>query len=121
MVEWTRKHTANVGEGLSEIRKIIEALVAKRDARKDGFVRVIRKAMAEKLGDDADDALKALLKHGLGRAVAKKALEVAAAQGAFTIFSVVDALTRMAGENRNAGDRLDADQKAATLLSLVEA
>jgi hypothetical protein len=38
VVEYTRKHTANVHEGLAEIRTMIEAIVAKRDARKDGFV-----------------------------------------------------------------------------------
>lgn len=119
--EFTRKHTASVRDGLTEIRRIIEGLVEKRDARKDGFVRVMRKAQTEKLGDDAEEALKALTRHGLGRAVAKRALEIAATQGGFTVYSVVDALTRMAREYENAGDRLDADQRAATLLSLVEA
>jgi hypothetical protein len=35
------------------------------------------------------------------------------------VFSVVDALTRIAGELKNAGDRAEADQKASMLLSLV--
>ncbi|ADB14985.1 hypothetical protein Psta_0294 [Pirellula staleyi DSM 6068] len=47
VVEFTRKHTANVREGLGEIQKIIASLVAKRDERKDGFVRVLQKAMTE--------------------------------------------------------------------------
>ena len=34
-------------------------------------------------------------------------------KGRFTIFSVVDALTRIAGELANAGDRTEADQKAS--------
>ena len=58
VTEYTRKHTANVHEGLGEIRAMIEAIVAKRDARKDGFVSVIRKAMETKLGDDAEETLK---------------------------------------------------------------
>ena len=40
---------------------MIETLVAKRDARKDGFVSVIRKAMETKLGDDAEEAVQGTL------------------------------------------------------------
>jgi hypothetical protein len=119
VVEWTRKHTANVGEGIPQIRTIIERLVEKRDARKDGFVTVIRKAMQEKLGDDAEETLTALTKNGIGRSMAKKALEIAEKTGRFTIWSLVDALTRIAGETQNAGDRIEADLKAAQLLELV--
>ena len=54
-------------------------------------------------------------KRDLGIAV----LELAQGQGRFTIFSVVDALTRLAGEYSNAGDRLQADQQAARLLELA--
>ncbi len=31
VVEFTRKHTANVREGLGEIRRVIKTVVAKRD------------------------------------------------------------------------------------------
>ena len=37
------------------------------------------------------------------RALAKRALEIAQAKGRFTIFAVVDALTRLAGESRVRG------------------
>ncbi len=113
VVEWTRKHTAKVNEGIPQIRTLIERLVEKRDARKDGFVAVIRKAMQEKLGDDAEETLTALTKNGIGRSMAKKALEIAEKAGRFTIWALVDALTRIAGESQNAGDRIEADQKAA--------
>ncbi len=119
VVEWTRKHTANVHEGLSEIRRIIADLVKKRDERKDGFAAVIRKAMEEKIGDDADEALSVMTKKGITRAMAKKALEIAKEQGRFTIWSLVDALTRLSSETGFAGDRLEADEKAAALLQLV--
>ncbi len=119
VVEWTRKHTAKVGEGLGEIRKIIAGLVEKRDARKDGFFAVIKKAMEAKLGKDAEEVLKTLTKNGISRASAKKALELAEQKGIFTVWSVVDALTRMSQEATNAGDRLEADQEASKLLQLV--
>jgi len=119
ITEYTRKHTARVSEGLSEIRAMIEAIVAKRDARKDGFVGVIRKAMEAKLGDDAEETLKQLCKNGIPRNVAKEAVTLAQEKGRFTIFAVVDALTRLAQQSRYAGDRTDADEKAAKLLSLV--
>lgn len=119
VADFSRKHTANVHESLGEIRRIIEALVAKRDARRNGFTKVIAKAMHEKLGDDPDDALKALLKVGISRGMAKKALEIAEQQGRFTIFALVDALTRIAGEIQLAGDRMEADAKASSLLALA--
>ncbi|MFO0840941.1 MAG: hypothetical protein U0797_00900 [Gemmataceae bacterium] len=121
VTEVVRKHTGKVGEALGEIRRVIESLVEKRDARKDGFVAAIRAAMETRVGDDAEEALKVLSEKGVGKALAARALELAATQGRFTVFSVVDALTRLAGEYRNAGDRLQADQQAAALLSMATA
>ena len=73
----------------------------------------------ESLGEDADEVLKALAGHGISRALAKQALEIARQRGRFTIFSLVDALTRLSGEIKYAGDRLDFDQKASALLALA--
>ena len=119
VVECTRKHTAGVGNVLTDIRRTLDALVGRRDERRDGFVKVIGKAMREKLGDDADDVLKELSKNGIPRHYAKQALDIAKQQGRFTIFSLVDALTRLAGQMVNAGDRLELDAKAAQLLALA--
>lgn len=121
IVEFTRKHTANVRNGLGEIRQIIEQLVAKRDARRDGFVDVMRKAMHATLGSDADEVSKQLAKHGLPRGLVKEALESAEQHGAFTIFSIVDALTRLSQRVVLAGDRVDLDAKIGQLLSLAVA
>jgi len=118
-VEFTRKHTTNVHEALSEIRGIIAKLIAKRDERRDGFVKVIRKAMQERLGHDVDSATLALIKHGISASTAKKAMEIAREQGRFTIFAIVDALTRMAGVVQNAGDRIELDRQAGQLLALA--
>ena len=96
VVEFTRKHTGKVGEALGDIRRIVEQLVDKRDARKDGFINVVKKAMQSKLGDDAEETMKALTKAGITKGLAKQAIEVAAEQGRFTIFALVDALTRIA-------------------------
>lgn len=119
VTEVTRKHTARVHEALRDVRNAIDALVAKRDERRDGFVKVMRTAMQEKLGADQEEVLKLLANKGINRPLARKALELAQTQGAFTVFSVVDALTRIAQEQHNAGDRLAADQTAAKLLSLA--
>lgn len=119
VVEFTRKHTASVHESFGEIRRIIEGLVARRDQRRDSFLAVVRKAMATKLGDDAEEVMKSLSKHGIPRNAAKEALEIAKRQGRFTVFALVDALTRLAGELKFAGDRAEADQKASSLLELV--
>jgi histone H3/H4 len=119
VVEFTRKHTGNVGDSLGEMRRIVEQLVAKRDQRKDGFVRVVKKAMTEKLGADAEEVLKVLTQQGITRCAAKKALELAQEQGRFTIFALVDALTRIAGESKFAGERTDSDRQAARLFALA--
>jgi hypothetical protein len=50
---------------------------------------------------------------------AKQALEIARSRGRFTIFSLVDALTRLSGELKFVGDRIEADQKASSLLALA--
>lgn len=42
------------------MRNILNTLVQRRDERQEGFERVIRKAMHERLGKDADEAMKAL-------------------------------------------------------------
>ncbi len=119
VVEFTRKHTASIHESLAEMRRIVEQLVEKRDQRRDGFAKVMLKAMHERLGNDAEEVMKVLLQHGINRGWAKQALEIAQEQGRFTIFAMVDALTRMAGELKFAGERAEIDQKAAGLLTLA--
>ena len=118
VVEFARKHTAKVGDALGDIRRHIEQLVAKRDERRDGFARVIRKAMQQTIGDDAEAVMKELAKHGLGRGLAKQAVE-SVAGGRFTIFALVDALTRLAQKAEYAGDRTATDVQAAALLALA--
>ncbi len=119
VIEFTRKHTANVRDGLDEIRRIIEKLVARRDERRDGFVNVIRKAMIEKLGHDAEDVVKQLAQHGLPRGLIAESLRIAEQKGGFTIFSLVDALTRLSQEVRLVGDRTELDSKIGQLLALA--
>ena len=119
VVDFSRKHTAKVEDGLTEIRRLIERLVQRRDERRDGFVRVIANAMREKLGDDAEGVIKSLTSGGIPRGLAAKATELARQSGRFSIFSLVDALTRLAQEVRYAGDRAEIDAKAASLLALA--
>lgn len=119
VVDFTRKHTANVHDGLGEIRRIIEVLVQTRNRRRDGFVRVLTRAMSETLGADAESATKELLKHGIPRSLAQDAIQIACEQGRFTIFSLVNALTRLTQKHKFAGDRTEADAKVATLLALA--
>ncbi len=119
VVEFSRKHTANVHDSLREIRRLVEGLVEKRDQRRDGFVRVIRKAIETKLGEDTDEVMDVLNKRGITRKLAKEAVEVARQQGGLTIFAVVDALTRIAAKLKNGGDRTEADAKASSLLALA--
>lgn len=119
VVEFSRKHTANVHESFSEIRRIIERLVAKRDERRDRFADLIAKAMTTPLGESSAEVLKLLSGRGIARSVAKEALKIAQQDGRFTLFSVVDALTRLNGRVKHAGERTDADVKASSLLAMA--
>ena len=118
-VSFSRKHTAKVQDSVKEIRQAIESLVAKRDERRDGFVSVIRRAMETRLGDEAEEVAQVLAREGISRTAAARALEIAQQQGKFTIFALVDALTKQARELKFAGERTDADWKAGRLLSLA--
>ena len=120
VVDFTRKHTGKVGEALGDIRRIVAQLVEKRDARKDGFAALMKKAMRTTLGADAEEIEKLLTKSGFNRALAARAVALAQeSKTRFTVFSVVDALTRIAREQPNAGDRTAADEKASKLLALA--
>lgn len=119
VVDFSRKHTAKVHECFSQVRDIILNLVDTRDARRDGFARVMANAFKQSLGDDAEAVGKLLQKHGVPRDFGKKALELAESTGRFTIFSVVDALTKLAQKFENAGDRAEMDEEAGKLLYLA--
>ncbi len=119
VVEYTRKHTGNVGDSLAEICRIAEDLTRKRDERKDGFARIIAKAMNESVGT-AEEAAKFLAQKGINRSQVKRAVEQIGSEGkSFTLWTLVDALTRLTQEVRYAGDRLEADVKVAQLLALA--
>jgi len=118
-VEFTRKHTANVGDGLREIRRLIERLVAKRDERRDAFARVLSRAMTESLGADAEEAMKTLTSEGVPRGLAMRATDLASQSGRLTIFSLVDALTLLAQQTVYAGERAEVDARVGSLLALA--
>lgn len=119
VVDFSRKHTARIHDSLDEVRRIIGELVESRDARRDGFVEVVSNAMQTRLGADADEVRQALLDNGIPSGLCKQALEIARQRGAFTIFALVDALTQLARKVDNAGDRAEADRRAASLLTLA--
>jgi hypothetical protein len=94
-------------------------MAAKRDARRDAFARVMQRAMDAKLGKDADEVRAALAKAGVSRTIARQAIDMALQQGRFTVFAIVDALTRISQQIVNAGDRIEVDQQAGSLLTLA--
>ena len=57
--------------------------------------KVIQRAMQTKLGNDTEEVTAALAKAGIGRSLARQAIELAQEQGRFTVFAMVDALTRL--------------------------
>jgi len=119
VVDFSRKHTANVRDGLNEIRSILERLVARRDERRDSFSTVIKKAMTERLGSDAEEVTKVLSAEKIPRGLIKDAMEIARAQGGFTIFALVDALTKLSQKSMYAGDRTELDARIGQLLAMA--
>jgi hypothetical protein len=120
VVETSWRHTSKIQDALPELQRTLGHLVAQRDARRDGFVRLLGKAMAEKLGDDAEEVIKALKSRGIPPGLGKRACDLVHKRGErFTIWSLVDALTAMNREITYAGERTDADIRASALLALA--
>jgi hypothetical protein len=119
--EITRRHTGRVRETLAEIRQAIEQLVQKRDERKDGFAKVVQKAMQTAYGQDSEESLRFLTQAKFTRTLATKAVEIAQHSGKLTIWSMVNALTQLARESKFAGNRAELDCQASSLLDLVAA
>ena len=119
VIETSRRHTARVRDFLDVTRTAIAGLVQQRDARRDGLVKVMERAMREKLGDDAEAVMKQLQKHGVSQDLGKKAIEIAERGNGFTIFSLVDALTQLSQRVKFIGDRTAIDMKVSSLLALV--
>ena len=119
VVELKRRHIGDVREALHDVRGAIAQLVKKRDERRDSFASGIRTAMQTPFGEDAEEVRKQLAKHGVSSRLAEQVVQVAEQQASFSVFGIVDAMTRLAGRYENAGDRLLVDQKAASLLSLA--
>jgi hypothetical protein len=119
--EVTRKHTGRVRESLNDIRAAIETLVQKRDERKDGFAKVVAKAMETTYGQDKAEVEKLLAKAGYTKSLTSRAIDIAHRKGRFTIWSLVDAMTQLTRESDYAGARTEADEKAAALLQLAAA
>ena len=119
VTEFSRKHTSGVHEGLAEIRRMIETLVKYRNDRRDGFARVMQKAMSERLGHDADDVTKVLSTEKIPQYLIKDAIEIARQQGGFTIFALVDALTKLTQRAKYAGERAELDTKIGRLMNLA--
>ncbi len=59
------------------------------------------------------------MKTGVCQRLAKQAVELARQQGRLTIFSMVDAVTRLSGKMINAGDRNDVDRQVGQLMALA--
>ena len=119
VAEFSRKHTANVRDGLDEIRFRIDALVKRRDERRDAFAGTMKTAMETPFapGRTREKAVKPLQKEGIPAALAKQVVPESGDPG--TLSAVVDRLTRLTGKNPFAGDRAELDAKIGRLLSLA--
>jgi hypothetical protein len=118
ITEYTRRHTGSVDTAFTQIRRIIKALVTKRDDRKDAFAATIAKAMRMRYGHDAQEVTKQLTAAGFAKTLAARAAAIAQEKGRFSLWAVVDALTQVNREQQFAGGRSEADAKAARLLTL---
>ena len=117
---FSRKHTANVHDALPEISSLLDQLVKSRDQRRDAFVRQMTAAQTTLLGDDRDDVTKSLTGKGIPQNTIREAINMVTASGSrFSVFALVDALTRISGRIRHAGDRAEIDSRIGQLLTLA--
>ncbi len=117
---FSRKHTANVHDALPEITGLLNQLVKSRDQRRDAFVRQMTIAQSAVLGQDQEETMKALSGRGIPQHTVKEAMKMVSAGGSrFTVFALVDALTRISGRIRQAGDRAELDSRIGRLLTLA--
>ncbi len=120
IASYSRKHTANVGNAVDDLRFLLKRLIQTRDSRKDAFTATIKQAMATSLGSTSDDVAKALNGFGIAAGYIKDAVEMMATQSSgYTVFKAVDSLTRITGRISNAGDRAEQDSKVGRLLSMA--
>ncbi|MFO0979077.1 MAG: hypothetical protein U0996_21890 [Planctomycetaceae bacterium] len=117
---FSRKHTANVHDALPEITGLLKQLVVSRDQRRDAFVRQMTAAQTSVLGQDQEETMKTLSGRGIPQHVVKEAMKMVTSSGSrFTVFALVDALTRISGRIKQAGDRAELDARIGRLLTLA--
>lgn len=119
VTEIARRHIGRVRDTLAQIRQAIEQLAKKRDERKDRFAKVVAKAMQTTYGQDREHAQRLLSQARFARPLARRAMDIAAESGGFSIWSMVNALTQVSRQTPFAGNRAELDQKASALLNLV--
>ena len=119
VIDFSRKHTRNVRDGLDQIRLHIESLVKRRDERRDAFHKQVTAAAAMPFEPKADRSkiIKKLQGEGLPVGIIKQALPEGSARP--TLFGLVDKLTRLSGQGQFAGDRAEIDAKIGKLLALA--
>ena len=66
-----------------------------------------------------DEVTKLLSAEKIPRHLIKDAMEIARQRGGFTIFALVDALTKLSQKVQHAGDRTELDAKIGQLLALA--
>lgn len=117
---YARRHVGDVRGSLQHVRAMIETLVEKRDEHKDAFAALIARAMTTTYGQDVEEVQNLLVKAGFTKELGRQAALLARERGRFTIWAVVDALTRLAREHQFAGARTIADEQASFLLALAQ-
>jgi hypothetical protein len=68
---------------------------------------------------DVEEVKNLLAKSGLRPALVEQAIDLSQQRGRFTVFALVDAVTRLASKMPYAGDRMQVDQQAGRLLTLA--
>ena len=120
VTSFTRKHTANVHKALPEMAAMLDQLVKSRDQRRDAFAERMKAAQSIVVGDDAEATMKALSGHGIPQTFVRDAIKMITEKGSrFSVFAIVDALTRISGRILHAGDRAESDAKIGRLLALA--
>lgn len=119
-VSYSRKHNAQVETALENIRQLMRRVVDSSSARKDAFAKALACAQRTKLGSCSEEVIKVLRSCGIGVSYVRPAVAAMADKSdGYTVYNVVDSLTRLTGRLVNAGDRFAQDSKIGQLLALA--
>jgi hypothetical protein len=117
---FVRRHAGEVRQGLDQMRRVLEALLRRREDRRDAFIRLLRKANRLRLGSRAAEACARVRGAAIPARQACAAVEMAQQRGRLSVLAIVKALSRLSQCQAFIANRTALDARTAKLLALLK-